>query len=72
MSRGYADDTFTTGATFQSAASALSLAGADVVAGVVVGRVITVGDPRFPVRDERWDEQRDVGFSFERCCLEAE
>jgi predicted amidophosphoribosyltransferase len=38
------DDTFTSGATFQSAASALALGGADVIAGVVIGRVIDTSD----------------------------
>ncbi len=64
------DDTFTSGATFQSAASALTRAGANVVGGVVVGRVITTGDPRYPARDDMWDRQRKVGFTFDRCCLE--
>lgn len=36
-----ADDTFTTGARLQSAASALSLAGYDIVGAVVIGRVFT-------------------------------
>lgn len=64
------DDTFTSGATFQSAASALSLAGANVVAGVVIGRVITTNDPRYPFRDEYWERQRRIPFSFDVCCLE--
>lgn len=66
------DDTFTTGATFQSAASALALSGATVAAGVVIGRVITTGDPRHPEKDEHWEEQRSTGFSFDRCCLERD
>jgi predicted amidophosphoribosyltransferase len=64
------DDTFTSGATFQSAASALALGGADVVAGVVVGRVITTDDARFPNRQEAWDRQREIPFTFDVCCLE--
>jgi predicted amidophosphoribosyltransferase len=61
------DDTFTTGATVQSAASALALAGAKVIAVVAIGRVInphfseTVGD--------YWNRQRDP-FTFDTCCLE--
>jgi len=64
------DDTFTTGATFQSAASRLTLDRATVVAGVVIGRVITTGDPLYPAKDVFWDKQRELGFSFDRCCLE--
>lgn len=64
------DDTFTSGATFQSAASRLALDRATVVAGVVIGRVITTGDPRYPAKDAFWEEQRRVAFSFDRCCLE--
>jgi adenine/guanine phosphoribosyltransferase-like PRPP-binding protein len=64
------DDTFTSGATFQSAASALDLAGAAVVAGVVVGRVISTDDPRFPHRLEAWESRRAIPFTFETCCLE--
>lgn len=64
------DDTFTSGATFQSAASRLAIDGATVVAGVVIGRVITTGDPRFPAKDAFWEGQRKVAFSFARCCLE--
>ena len=64
------DDTLTSGATFQSAASALALAGADVVAGVVVGRVISTNDARFPHRLEAWERQRRIPFSFDSCCVE--
>jgi predicted amidophosphoribosyltransferase len=66
------DDTFTSGASMQSAASALSLAGAVVVAALPVGRVITTDDPRYPHRDEIWAQRRDLGFSFSRCCLEPD
>lgn len=64
------DDTFTTGATAQSAASALNLAGADVKAIVTVGRVI---NPKFNATvGQYWDRQHtpDALFTFERCCLE--
>lgn len=64
------DDTFTSGATFQSAASRLALEGATVVAGVAIGRVISTGDPRYPEHDLFWETQREIPFSFERCCLE--
>jgi predicted amidophosphoribosyltransferase len=61
------DDTFTTGARLQSAASALSLSGADVVAGVVVGRVV---HPDYaPEAQTLWDEQRALPFDFGQCCL---
>ena len=52
------DDTFTTGARVQSAASALQLAGARVVAAVPIGRVV----------DPCCSEQ--APFDFGRCCLE--
>jgi hypothetical protein len=62
------DDTFTSGATFQSAASALAAAGADVVAGVVVGRVINRGFT--PEMGAMWAAQRKKRFDFGICCLE--
>ncbi len=62
------DDLFTSGATFQSAASALALGGARVVAGVVVGRVI---HPDFSAEmQELWDRQHAIPFDFGACCLE--
>lgn len=62
------DDTFTSGARMQSAASALQLAGATVVAGAVVGRVI---DPTFREESQAfWDTASREQFTFERCCLE--
>lgn len=65
------DDTFTSGATFQSAASALALDGADVVAGVVIGRVINTSDTAgHPEKLALWQQQRQVPFSFAACCLE--
>jgi hypothetical protein len=65
------DDTFTSGATFQSVASALTLAGADVVAGVVIGRVIDTSDTEgHPEKLALWQQQRRVPFSFATCCLE--
>ncbi len=64
------DDTLTSGARLQSAASALSLAGADVVAALVIGRVM---NPDFnqATRDV-WDRFRRKPYSFERCCLEGD
>ena len=64
------DDTFTSGATFQSAASALVLGGAEVVAGLVIGRVIDTSNASYPEKLELWERQRRVPFSFETCCLE--
>ncbi len=61
------DDTFTTGARLQSAASALRLRGASAVAAVVVGRVI---NPEWNENCRRiWDQARETQFSFEQCCL---
>jgi hypothetical protein len=65
------DDTFTSGATFQSAASTLALAGADVVAGVVIGRVIDTSNvEEHPEKLALWQQQRGVPFTFATCCLE--
>lgn len=61
------DDTFTTGAAMQSAASSLSTSGAHVVAGIVVGRVI---DPGFNLETAAlWSQAVGRPFDFERCCL---
>jgi len=63
------DDTFTSGARLQSAASALQLAGARVVAAVVLGRVI---DPdRSDTSRQLWDRARAIPFDFATCCLEV-
>jgi hypothetical protein len=62
------DDTFTSGARAQSAASALQLSGARVVAMVPVGRVIT---PDFsPETEALWERVTRKPFDFGRCCLE--
>jgi predicted amidophosphoribosyltransferase len=62
------DDTFTSGARAQSAASALQLAGAGVVAMVVLGRVI---DPTFSDESKALLERaRGEEFSFDLCCLD--
>ena len=61
------DDTFTTGARLQSAASALYCRGASAVAAIVVGRVI---DPDWTGNCRRiWDDARETQFSFDHCCL---
>lgn len=62
------DDTFTAGSHAQSAASALSLAGADVVAVVPIGRLIAPGFSEETA--EYWRRQTGVPFSFDTCCLE--
>jgi orotate phosphoribosyltransferase len=62
------DNTFTTGARVQSAASALALAGADVVAAVVLGRFVR---PDYSAEARQlWERQRRLGFDFDTCCLE--
>ena len=61
------DDTFTTGARAQSAASALSLAGADVVAIVPVGRVV---DPGWEHVGGWWEGWRRRPFTFDTCAPE--
>jgi hypothetical protein len=62
------DDTFTTGARIHSAASALRLAGADVTAAVVLGRIVRP-DYSDEAR-ELWDQQTAIPFDFSVCCLE--
>ena len=62
------DDTYTSGARAQSAASALQLAGAKVPAIVVVGRVI---NPEFSTENAiLWDRQRKIAFDFTRCAFD--
>ena len=63
------DDTFTSGARVQSAASALQLARARVIAAVVAGRVITPGGSQ--ESQALWDEAGKTLFSFDTCCLEG-
>jgi len=61
------DDTLTSGARLQSAASALRRGGASAVAAVVVGRVI------YPDWNENcrriWARSRATPFTFDECCL---
>jgi hypothetical protein len=62
------DDTFTSGARTQSAASALQLAGARVVAILPIGRVV---DPAFSdAAGELWRQARATRFDFGVCCLD--
>ena len=58
------DDTFTSGARAQSAASALNHAGAAVAAIVPIGRVI---DPGY--NQEFWKCQSSLVFDFDVCCV---
>lgn len=61
------DDTFTSGARVQSAASALGQAGAEVVGAMVVGRII---DPTYNEACESiWAWSTERTFDFERCAL---
>ena len=62
------DDTFVTGARVQSAAAALHRGGADVVAALVVGRLIAF-HPDWPDNRAVFDRARAAGFDFESCCL---
>ncbi len=57
------DDTFTTGATIQSAAHAARDGGMTVVAGVVVARKINP-DPKWSNTLQVWERQVEQGFSF--------
>lgn len=62
------DDTYTSGARVHSAASALHLAGARVIAVVVVGRRINPGYS--PETQALWNMVDKAPFSFDTCCLE--
>lgn len=61
------DDTLTTGASIHSAASALQLAGARVLAVVVLGRVVNPGAA--PLEAALWQVARGRPFRLDRCCL---
>jgi predicted amidophosphoribosyltransferase len=63
------DDTFTTGASVQSAVSALRLAGAQVVAVVVIGRV--VNPDATPEEAELWAATRKMPWRLNKCCMEG-
>ncbi len=58
------DDTFTSGARAQSAASALNNAGATVAAIVPIGRVISPG-----YNQDFWKRQSRLAFDFDVCCV---
>jgi predicted amidophosphoribosyltransferase len=58
------DDTFTSGARAQSAASALNNAGATVAAIVPIGRVIS---PEY--NGDFWKRQSRLVFDFDVCCV---
>jgi len=61
------DDTFTSGAEVQSAASALQAAGATIPAAVVIGRYIK---PEFnQAAADLWERARARPFTFDRCCI---
>jgi len=64
------DDTYTTGASVQSATSALRLAGATVVGVVVIGRV--VNPDVHPGEARLWAEARRRKFRMDQCCLEGQ
>lgn len=64
------DDTFTGGAHLQSAATALVAGGAEVIAALVLGRVIDTSSERYPEKRELWERQRRTRFDFGTCCLE--
>ncbi|HLI56565.1 MAG TPA: hypothetical protein VKY26_05955 [Actinomycetota bacterium] len=59
------DDTYTTGASVQSAVSALHRAGARVAGVIVIGRVV---NPAIPAEAELWAEAARRPFRLDRCC----
>lgn len=64
------DDTFTTGARGQSAASVLGANGAHVLAILPVARLIT---PGFSEEAQAlWDKAKKVPFNFETCCVHSD
>lgn len=63
------DDTLTTGARAQSAASVLRSHGALVLAIVVVGRV--VNPAHSPLARHWWRQHAMAPFDLDRCCLEG-
>ena len=63
------DDTYTTGASVQSAAAALRLAGARVLAVVVIGRVVNPGAN--PAEARLWAAARRRPFRLQECCRDA-
>lgn len=63
------DDTFTTGASVQSAASALQRDGARVLAVVVLGRVVNPEADRYEAR--LWSAARSAPYRLDRCSREG-
>jgi hypothetical protein len=62
------DDTWTSGATAQSAASALALAGAEVAGIVPIGRIVSPSSSR-PEDVAWWEAQQKLPFNFNDCCV---
>ena len=54
--------------TSRAAAAALTAGGANVVAAVVIGRLVDTADR--PEKAEVWKRQQEIGFDFDTCCLE--
>lgn len=63
------DDTYTTGATVQSAAAALRLAGANLLAVVVIGRVVNPGAS--PGEARLWAAVSRQPFRLQECCRDS-
>jgi len=61
------DDTMTSGARLQSAASVLALHGATVVAAVPIGRLINV-----EYSPDVWTRASKVPYDFDTCCVEGD
>ena len=62
------DDTFTSGARGQSAASAIGLAGGEVAALLPIGRYFNPSW-NYPVNAEWWTAQQKVPFDWGTCCV---
>lgn len=62
------DDTYTSGARAQSAASALTAAGGHVVAIAPAGRFIRP-NPRYPKDGALIEEAKSLSFSYDYCCI---
>jgi predicted amidophosphoribosyltransferase len=67
------DDTWTTGAHAQSAASALKSSGAGIVGAVAIGRHFnrTPADPYREPAETYYRAARDQGWDWQTCCAEA-
>lgn len=60
------DDTFTSGASVQSAATTLTSAGAVVVCAVVIGRFV---NPEWADNEPLWEELAQRHFDWNTCCI---